>query len=272
MTAERLATLSDATTRVDCGGERHTIRWTGGDLIALDHDDPEGERAFLALGGEHQRCIEVLDAWARYRSDPRVLSALSRGGGDYLQRRADRGAPRSGLLQGSRGSGWSAYAPLGSTAYSSPSTVRYGGKASSRPDVSDDDGVGVLAGLDRGVARRLVATTTEVLLATRDPSVQPTLEASLFGRVTSALRSWSGRADLEVELVVVDPNDANIVEEGEKLFVRLPMEWVSTVWARDLAVIGDRFALGVLDADTSHVSLQMIDASFEMARPLTVSW
>jgi hypothetical protein len=31
-----------AVARITCGSERHSIRWEKGELIALDHGDPEG--------------------------------------------------------------------------------------------------------------------------------------------------------------------------------------------------------------------------------------
>ena len=85
MTTERLRELPAAIARVNCSGERHAVRWEGGDLIALDHDDPEGERALAALGGTSCTCLAVLRAWARRKESPGLLSALSRGPQDPVQ-------------------------------------------------------------------------------------------------------------------------------------------------------------------------------------------
>jgi hypothetical protein len=47
---------------VDCGGDRHTLRWEAGDLLLRDHDR-EGESVLAALGGGEPACVEVADAW-----------------------------------------------------------------------------------------------------------------------------------------------------------------------------------------------------------------
>ena len=58
---------------------------TSGNLVALDHDDPEGERALAALGGTSCACLDVLGAWSRQRENPGLLTALSRGTQDQIQ-------------------------------------------------------------------------------------------------------------------------------------------------------------------------------------------
>src|SRR6202044_795789 len=85
MMAELLSGLPSAIARVDCSGERHSIRWSAGDLVGLDHDDPEGERALAALGGTSCTCVDVLAAWSRQRDNPGLLTVLSRGTQDPIQ-------------------------------------------------------------------------------------------------------------------------------------------------------------------------------------------
>ncbi len=74
--------FAPATAVVDCDGHRHRLRWEAGEVLAPDHGDPGGERALAVLGGKKLTCIEVLNAWAAHRRDPRVLSVLTRGPGD----------------------------------------------------------------------------------------------------------------------------------------------------------------------------------------------
>ena len=87
MTPDRLRELPAAIARVNCSGARHAVRWEGGDLIALDHDDPEGERALAALGGTSCTCLEVLGAWAAPEGEPRPpLCAQPRTAGSGTDR------------------------------------------------------------------------------------------------------------------------------------------------------------------------------------------
>src|SRR5262249_13764200 len=77
--------VAPAQASVDCGGERHRLRWEAGELCALDHEDPGGERALAAVGGERPLGVGVLDAWQRHATDLSVLVLASRGPSDPLQ-------------------------------------------------------------------------------------------------------------------------------------------------------------------------------------------
>ena len=79
-----------------CGGDTHTVRWEAGELIAVDHSDPEGD---VTLAGESVPCVELLRTWSRRADDPHVLTLASRGPTDPLDididgLRFDYGAPR----------------------------------------------------------------------------------------------------------------------------------------------------------------------------------
>jgi hypothetical protein len=125
---------------------------------------------------------------------------------------------------------------------------------------------------------RLVATTTARLLdltATEDPegdSVRPALEASLFGRASSVLRIWLGDPNLEIVLDVIEPNEQAGVaaEEDHTMRVALPLQWVSEVWGRDLAVVGGRFALALVQARENRTTLATVGSDFGPSRSLTV--
>ena len=97
----------------------------------------------------------------------------------------------------------------------------------------------LLAGLGHQVPLRLVATVTAALLERLDGpdahSVRPVLEASLFGRATSALRAWLALPDLEVELEMTAPEaDPDVHWTGAgPVELALPPHWVLDVWGRD---------------------------------------
>ena len=50
--------------KVACGGIVHRLRWTAGQVEALDHPDLDAERALIALGGAEPNCLTHLDLWA----------------------------------------------------------------------------------------------------------------------------------------------------------------------------------------------------------------
>ena len=218
-----------ALARIECSGERHTIRWEGGELLAPDHADPEGERALVALGGARSTCIDVLGAWSRQKESAGVLSALSRGSHDPIGTAAvglhNVQAPmpamghRNQMVPGRRfrGSGSGSWVSIvgnagpGMSAGSAGASVRPGGDTAS----TNEEDMALLAGLGHELTLRLVATVTVVLLerlkTSQGHGVRPALEASLFGRVVSTLRSWLAAPDLEIDLAVAGPGDSSAI-------------------------------------------------------------
>jgi hypothetical protein len=276
-----------AASKIACGEERHTIQWAAGNLVALDHADPQGERALAALGGTHYACIDALDAWARREDDPRLLSALTRGPGDPVNRESESQGPRghmhfgpspAGRLSSSlsqRRRGWVGFAPM-----SSSGTARSGSGSHLPHDGSSsfEDDVILLASLGRSIAMRLVATVTAHLInrtAADHPvegSARPALEASVFGRAADVLRNWVGDPNLEIELDVVEPGAEALSfdEEHHTMQVALPLQWVSEVWGRDLALLGGFFALALVEVQESRTTLVTIGSDLGPARLLTV--
>ena len=64
---------------VECGGNRHRLRWENGTFHALDHGDVESERTLAALGGQSCTCLDLVEAWDQHCDDLRVLVLGSRG-------------------------------------------------------------------------------------------------------------------------------------------------------------------------------------------------
>jgi hypothetical protein len=83
--------LQAAQAPVTCGGKKHRLRWEAGELVALDHEDPEAERTLAALGGQRCACVDLLDAWAKHTADLSVLVLASRGPTDAFA--APQGRP-----------------------------------------------------------------------------------------------------------------------------------------------------------------------------------
>jgi len=285
MTPNPLIDLPPAVARLDCSGERHTLRWDAGELLTLDHGDPEGERALAALGGTNCACIDVLTAWTRHRDDPRLLSAISRGAGDLIQsegfgsppglRRA-RAIPRiarRGGVATAMSTGWVSSVPLG------PAAAGARGQFVETPETPEEE-IALLAGLGRDMTVRMAATVTAALLEQLTAgkpdgsSVRPVLEASLFGRVANALRSWLGSPDLDVELAVVSQSDEWLLsgDEDSSLRLSLPFEWVRDVWGRDLAVVGGRFTLGLTESTGGRITILTVGSDLGPAHPLVIEF
>ncbi len=283
MTREPLSGLQPAAARVSCSGETHTIRWEAGDLVALNHADPEGERTLAALGGQSCACLDVLDAWARQREEASLLSALSRGSSDPLRTesfpfpgpKATTAPPNApavlragGMPRGGSGRVISLHSGV-----AVPGGA-IGPPAGSSPTLEED--VVLLAGLGHELTQRLVATVTAALLDRLEnphgPSPRPSLVASLFGRASVALRSWLGCPGLEVEFEVAEPDaDPELRwDAGGSVRLALPLGWVLSVWGRDMTVVAGRFCLGVVESDGFRTTLISVSPNLEAPRPLTV--
>jgi hypothetical protein len=288
VTASPMSDYPPAVARIVCGSERHAIRWEEGELIALDHGDPEGERGLAALGGTSYACIEALGAWARCREDPRLLSALTRGPSDPLalepgsqghrgpQMTFGASSPRRRAVGGSGGArGWVGLAPMSS------GVATFTASGSMQPPErtrSFEGDIVLLAGLGQSMEMRLVATVTARLLQRIEAdepetgTARPALESSLFGRVSSTVRTWLGASGTDVAVDVVEPGDEVISggEDDNAIRVALPLEWVSEVWGRDLAIVGGRFALALVEATENRTTLQTVGSDLGSPRPLTV--
>jgi hypothetical protein len=266
--------LAPAQTTIACGEHAHRLRWEQGALRAIDHDDPESERALAALGGQRCPCVEVLDAWSRHDGDPRVLVLASRGPGDLLAARADwtaqlgtlsptpapvavpalPAAPRRQLLRlparrrsvASTMPGWPV--PRAPVAPPPAGRIPLGSPAESE--------IIALLGLGGGVPDRLVATVAAAWAQQLEDGygtvkgARAALHASMQGRLAAVLRAWLGRADLEVELELIDAGHvATLSERGGTIAAELPFAWLAEVWSRGLATIMGRFCLAAETED-----------------------
>ena len=219
------ASIPPAEATVPCGGDTHTVRWEAGELIAVDHSDPEGD---VTLAGESVPCLELLRTWSRRADDPHVLTLASRGPTDPLDMdidglRFDYGAPRRQTEE---------------------QTLRLLAAGGRLPD-------------------RLQATTAAIWtrrLRTGHAQLEtarPQLEAALYGRVLRTLRAWLGEPQLTVELTMIGPEEQRrIVHTADGVEVSLPFSWLSDVWTRGLAVTFGRLCIA---ADTTDGASWTLD-------------
>jgi hypothetical protein len=296
--------LGPAQAIVSCGEDNHRLRWAEGALTAVDHEDPEAERALAALGGQRCTCVDVLDAWARHEDDQRVLVLASRGPADPIAAQADwtaqlaprpraittgtptparatapqllrrpaqrraKAAAKAAARAAARGtaSGWTAHAPA------SPGRV-------GRPPrgTEPESELVALLGLGGGLQDRLVATVA-ARWARRFEQPSPELSearaslmASMQGRLSAAVQGWLGRADVAVELELIEDGRAPaLAERGGAIQAALPFDWLAEVWARGLATIFGRFCLAATTDDGLAWTLTTVGPDFGPPAPIRV--
>jgi hypothetical protein len=226
-----------------CGGNTHTVRWEAGELIAVDHGDPEGDVTRAAPAGETVPCLELLGTWSRRADDPHVLTLASRGPTDPLDididgLRFDYGAPRR---------------------------------------QTEEQNLRLLAAGGR-LPDRLQATTAAIWTRrlrtghAATGTARPQLEAALYGRVLRTLRTWLGEPQLTIELTMIGPDEARrIVRTAEGVDVSLPFSWLSDVWMRGLAVTLGRLCIAADTTDGSSWTLHTLGLDLTDLTQLTIN-
>jgi hypothetical protein len=257
--------LAPAQTTVHCAGRQHQIRWDAGQVLALDHEDLEGERALAALGGQRRPCIDLVDAWERHKDDARVLVLATRGPADQLAASDDR-YPHLGLAQQQvvqsrtlarrrRGLGFSSMG-LQAAAISyarSPGSAATG--RISKAARAESELIALLA-LEGGLHDRLVATVAAAWRERlRQPDgagarVRPQLQAALHGRVFDTIQRWLGGPALQTQLRMIgEAEQPTLVAEDGVLRAELPFAWLVDVWTKGVATIWGRFCLAATRQD-----------------------
>jgi hypothetical protein len=134
-----------------------------------------------------------------------------------------------------------------------------------------------LLGLGGGLQDRLVATVAAAWAERfADPhraldGALPTLQASMQGRLSAAVRSWLGRGDVEVKLEMIDSRQApSLTESGSAIHAELPFDWLSEVWSRGLAIVLGRFCLAARTDDGRAWTLTTVGPDLGSPRPVRV--
>jgi hypothetical protein len=149
---------------------------------------------------------------------------------------------------------------------------------------AEEDLLGLL-GLGGGLPDRLQATViaawTERIAARRTTAAPdadaelaaatPRLSAALHGRLAGALRSWLGRAELELDLEMIAAGATpSITATGPaRLVARLPFAWLGDVWCRGLATVMGRFTVAAETIDGCEWTLSTLGP--ELGPPATVT-
>ncbi len=244
-----------AETTIACSGAEHRLRWEHGELHALDHGDPDAERALVALGGEPCACVELLDAWAQHASDLRVLVLGTRGAGDRIPAPEQLESP--GVARARQGGWFVGARPVAMTSRSRMTTFVGSAQAAagSGPDVDPElarmERLARLLSLGGGIDRRLVATVAAHWRERRAAAPAAQIEAAIQGRLLCSLRDWLGSVELELVFEIrpeADPSPSLTADAG-LLRARLPFSWLVDVWGRGLETIWGRFCLAASTSD-----------------------
>jgi hypothetical protein len=290
--------MPPAEAQVSCGGREHRLRWAAGELLALDHSDAEGERILSVLGGQHCPCLDAMDAWASHADDLRVLVLASRGPVDPVPVPIMDPVPGRRLVS-SGGGVLRARGGFGGPPAYRGGPVHRGGPASRDPE----EGLAALLGLGGPMQDRLTAT---VVAAWRErlrasaaggagraaegaaegdegdaegaaavAGVRPALHAALYGRVTAALRAWTGRPDLRVGLTMIsEAQRPALTSDADGIAVELPLGWLIDVWAKGLCTFWGRFCLAAAPAEAGWAEagwvLSTVSPDLGPPRPISV--
>lgn len=261
--------LAPAQTTVHCAGRDHEIRWDAGQLSALDHEDPEGERALAALAGQRRPCIDLLDAWERHQDDARVLVLATRGPADQLAasdaRNAHLGLAQPQVLQQAAiySAGWTGYAPTGRI---------------SKAAQAENELIALLT-LGGGLHDRLFGTVAaawreRLRQPDRAPArVRPQLQAALHGRVFATMQHWLGGPAPQTQLRMIgEAEKPTLLAEDGVLRAQLPFAWLVDVWAKGIATIWGRFCLAATRKDAQTWRLLTVGPDLGPPLPITLQF
>ncbi len=278
------AAFAPAEAPLRCGEAEHRLRWVDGTLRAVDHADAEGELVLAALGGDTSPCLDVVRAWGRHSDDLTVLMVGPRSPVDAvtipaaalqeadLLRSAGHAAasvahvhtfyahsrPRR-LVR--RSSGWSGYRPLVSRSFAGRAGIGWSG-----PDVGQDRLERLLLlrllALGAPFQLRLAAAVAQSWSADGEHAAQaerarPALTAALTGRVAPAAAQWLGIDPDEVDATIYDGTGWGEMtgvrtDANARLVAKLPVAWLSRVWAPGFAVVGSHLVVAVLRVAWPH--------------------
>jgi hypothetical protein len=244
------AGLPEATTQVSCGSETHVMSWRDGRFRALAHPvaDLEAERALAALAGQTCQCVELLDAWERHATDPRVLLLGPRAQDSHL-------ALAHRQLASTRG-----VRPVATASSPPKRPINWG----AQPTAGEDERIRSILDLDDPLPHRFVATVAAALAdQAQDRAVAPALQAALYGRVLASLHRWT-EGTPELALVMGGGERSLSRNPDGSLTAALPFSWITEVWARRLDVVDGEFTLAVAPRRSGTLELLTVDAAMTM--------
>lgn len=258
--------VAPAEGEIDCDGATHRLRWADGGLHALDHADPEADRALVALGGERPACLQILDAWAQHSATPELVTL--------------------GRRPGEQGLGLAPVQVRSLYPVTVSRTGRISRLAAQRLEARARrlDALSRLLALPAPFIDRLVLSVIASAAQRWDDEEFRAdhglrFGAALSARATPALRRFGDRlavgpADTGVSPArpgYGEPVVAARLEPGQPLVVSadLPLRWLSDVWGRGLSEPDGEFVLDVVSGAPDGSTFEVLVAEWEPAGPIT---
>lgn len=111
--------------------------------------------------------------------------------------------------------------------------------------------------------------------AAQTEKARPALSAALTGRLAPAAAEWLDIDPGEVDATIHDGAGwgeiTRVRTDGDaRLLAKLPVAWLSTVWAPGFAVVGSHLVVAVLRADWPHASVLALRAPGQGPVELTI--
>ena len=277
MSAPWWAAFPAAEAVVGCGTLEHTLSWSQGRLVAVDHPDLEAERVLVALGGAKPQCLATVEAWHAHEDDLDVLVLGPRSPGESLA--ADTKDDDDDWLQSLLPGGSGRFRPTGPP---QPPPGGPGGSGARR--IADGgrirrDELLELFALGPAFQQRLSAAvawawSADGPHATDWAAQTPRLVAALAGRLAPVAGRWLG---LESDQVRAEPwtgpgwGRVRVDDTGPELVVSasLPIGWLARVWASGLAGVDGHLVIDVLSASLPRA--RVLALSRPDAEPVTLA-
>ncbi|HEX2849250.1 MAG TPA: hypothetical protein VHN98_01800 [Acidimicrobiales bacterium] len=246
------AGMPDAAVELRCQGERHTVRWHAGQILAAAHGDADAEAALGALGGDPPACLDLLARWGRQAASVELVSLWRRPGEDLTGFAPAQVRP---LVANASGPG------------ASPAEQR-------RADLL------VLLALPAAMVDRLLLA---VLAATSERWADDAFRARHGLRLGAALAARAEPALGRFACDLVPPGHATVTASpappGERTHITartagserirvdafLGLEWLGEVWARGVSEVEGRMVLAVRGADVARHALEVDLATWREA-------
>jgi hypothetical protein len=206
----------DGVIAIPCGGRVHTARVVSGHLVLHDHD-VEAELPLLALGADLPTCLLHAAVFDDGVDGPRFLRSWATDvEGDHVR------AAREEWL----GNYWEYWPtdPAGARVLFGPQLQELVAMAAARRAAVDPTRASLVVRATQTRARRAFVAS----LAAVDAHRRPDALVPVRIRVTPA-------APCGV--------DGRLSQEGSGVDLRLPIDWLWTVWRDGLALVDDRFVL-----------------------------
>ena len=257
--------VAPAHAEIECEGGTHRVEWIDGAVHAIDHPDPDADRALVALGGSSPACLDVVGAWREHTTTPELVTLGRRPGEQGL-----------GL----------ALAAVRAHAVANVRIPGMPGAAKERLEtrLRRRETLALLLSLPAPFIDRLVlGVLASAAERWDDESFRADhglrIGAALSTRATPALRRFGDRLGCGPSDVGVSPARpghgepvvAARLERGQPVVISadLPVRWMTNVWGRGISEPDGEFVLDVISGERDGSSFEVFVAEWEPAGPIT---